>query len=263
MFVNIRGAKIFLKDHGTGPPTLFLHGNPDTADIWDSVTARLHQHYRCIVPDLPGFGRSRTPQEFDCSFGDLGKFVDELLESMNITQPINLVAHDFGGAFAMVWAAQHPEKVRRIVVMNTPCFVSDFRWHFWGRIWRIPIVGELSMIMNNWPLFYWSVRRGSRNLTKDHIRSTYSRITSEMKRMVLRLYRAANPESFRDWEPRMLQVTAHAPTLVLWGEDRYIPSWVAHRFGATEVKYFENCGHWVPAEAPNEVAAELLRFFIL
>ena len=263
MFVVVRGAKVFLKDYGTGTPILFLHGNPDTADIWDSVISRLHQRYRCLAPDLPGFGRSGIPQPFDCSFEELGQCVHELLESISIAEPINLVAHDFGGAFALALAVQYPKKVRRIVLMNTPFFVADFRWHVWGKIWRTPVIGEMSMAMNNWPLFYWSVRRGSQNLTTEHIRRTYSSITPQMKQMVLRLYRAANLKDIRVWEPRMLSVTAQVPTLVLWGKDPYIPSWVANRFGAREVKHFENCGHWVPEEAPEDVATELLKFFAI
>lgn len=67
--------------------------------------------------------------------------------------------------------------------------------------------------------------------------------TLPMKQMVLGLYRAANSEDFRVWVPRMLHVTTQVPTLVLWGKDPCIPSWVAHSFGVREVKLLDNCGH--------------------
>lgn len=260
MSLVIQGVDVHLKDQGTGTPTLLLHGNPDSSEIWNGVMARLH-NYRCLAPDLPGFGQSRAPHNFDCSFANLARFLDELVEVIGLRTPLNLVAHDFGGAFGMAWAADHPEKVRRIVVINHAFFVSDYDWHFWARIWRRPVIGELSMRTMNWPLFYRMVRAGSRKLSREQIRRTYERITPETKRMILRLYRAANPEDFWEWEPRMLRVTARVPTMVLWGVDPYIPRWVADRFAAKFVKAFPESGHWVPAEEPEGVANQLLGFF--
>ena len=79
--------------------------------------------------------------------------------------------------------------------------------------------------------------------------------------MVLALYRAADPAAFREWEPRMRQLTARVPVLVLWGEqDPYIPPWVADRFGADRVVRFPDSGHWTPAEVPDRVALEIQNF---
>ncbi len=261
MLMRAAGADIFVKDQGTGPPILFLHGNPDTSDIWDAVVSRTQQQYRCIAPDLPGFGRSAAPRDFDCTFENLGQFLDELVEGVGAALPLNLVTHDFGGAFGMVWAVHHPDKVRRVVVINHPFFIADYRWHIWARIYRTPILGELSLRAVNWPIFYRIVRYGSRRLTREAIRRMYSVLTPEWKHMVLRLYRAADPAAFREWEPRMLRLTAQVPVLVLWGRyDPYIPLWVADRFGAERVVHFPESGHWTPAEVPDQVATEIRDF---
>ena len=263
MSIAVQGVEVFVKDSGSGEPVLLLHGNPDSADLWDDVIARLQGRYRCLAIDLPAFGRSRAPRGFDCSFENLGRFVDGVVEEIGIAEPLILVAHDFGGAFAMAWAAMHPQRVRRIVAINHPFFVSDYRWHFWAKVWRTPVLGELSTLtIDRWPVFYWSLRMGSKKLTEQKIRHAHSYVTPELKRMILRLYRAANPDEFKKWEPRMLEVTAKVPTLVLWGQhDPYIPEWVAERFGAKKVRRFADSGHWVPAEVPTEVADELLEFF--
>ncbi len=82
-----------------------------------------------------------------------------------------------------------------------------------------------------------------------------------VKRMILRLYRAADPEAFRRWEPRMLEASARIPTLVLWGmHDPYIPPWVAERFGTRNIERFEASGHCLPAELPDPVAEALREF---
>lgn len=261
MTISVQGVQVHLRDEGEGAPTLLLHGVPETADIWDGVISHLRPHYRCLAPDLPGFGRSSAPCDFDTSFENLGRYVDGLVEAIDIGQPVNLVVHDYGGAFGVAWAAQHPEKVRRLVMMNHPFFVARYRWHRDAQIFRTPLLGEVFMRTLTWPAFYLSIRRIDPNLSRDDARRLYANLTPQTKRMILRLYRAADPEEFRKWEPRMLEATAHIPTLMLWGKDPAVPSWVAQSFGAREVKHLSQYGHWLPQEAPDVVAKELVEFF--
>jgi haloalkane dehalogenase len=80
--------------------------------------------------------------------------------------------------------------------------------------------------------------------------------------MVLRLYRATDPENFAGWEEKLLELTRRVPTLVLWGDqDPYIPMSYADRFGAQRITHFPDCGHWLPLEAAVEVSGLLSEFF--
>lgn len=261
MTVTVQNARVYVVDQGTGPPTLFVHGVPDSADVWSGVIARLKSRYRCLAPDLPGFGRSTTPDDFDCSLDSMARFVDGLVNALGIKEPLNLVVHDFGGPFGLAWAVKHPKKVRHLAIMNTP-FFSDYRWHFWANVWRTPVLGELSwQLMKRWVLTM-EMKRGSRKLTVQQIHDTYAMITPAMKRMTLRLYRKTDPENFKGWEDRLLQLTSRVPTCVLWGEhDPYIPKKFAPRFGTQAVHYFPESGHWVQAEEAEKVSAKLLEFF--
>jgi pimeloyl-ACP methyl ester carboxylesterase len=260
MALTVHNVHVHLWDQGTGIPTLFLHGNPDTADLWSGVIAELQTRFRCIAPDLPGFGRSTAPADFDCSLTHWAQFIDDLLAALRITEPINLVVHDLGGNIGLAWAATYPAKVRRLAISNT-WFFADYRWHFWARVWRTPVLGELSTRLNNWWLFRHELRRGSPRLTTDHLRRTYAHVTPSMLRMVLRSYRALDPAHMGAWEGRLLALTAQTPTCVLWGRrDPYIPDRFAERFGAQEVVYFPENGHWLPAEAPASVAHKLQLF---
>ncbi len=253
-------GKIHITQEGDGPPVLFVHGNPDTSDLWRPMISELQDSFRCIAPDLPGFGDSEIPDNFDSSLPAMASFVDQVVQQAGIDKPLSLVVHDFGGPFGLAWAVQNPVKVRHICVMNTN-FFSDFKWHFWAKIWRTPILGEISMATMIWPTFRNAMKQGSRLLTDEQIRHTFSRITPRTKRMVLQLYRATNPENFRGWEDRLLQLTAQVPTLVLWGDrDPYISRRFAERYGARKVLHFPDSGHWLPLEKPVESAAHLRTF---
>ncbi|RMH22410.1 MAG: alpha/beta fold hydrolase, partial [Acidobacteria bacterium] len=215
--IDAGSMPVYLLDEGAGPPVLFLHGNPDSAELWRGVIDRLAGRCRCLAPDLPGFGRTPAPADFDCSLPRLAAFVEELVQALDVEAPLDLVVHDFGGPYGLAWAVEHPDRVRRLVAINT-LFFADYRWHFWGRVWRTPVLGELSMLLMNRWLFARELRRGSPGLPRDHVRRAYALTSPAMKRMVLRLYRATDPRRFAGWEERLLELAAHRPTLVLWGE---------------------------------------------
>lgn len=248
-------------DIGDGSPCLLLHGNPDTCELWRDVVDGLQHRHRCLAPDLPGFGGSQVTGAFDCSLESMAQWVDEWVTGTGVELPVDLVVHDFGGPYGLSWAIRHPHKVRRIAILDSVYF-ADYRWHAWARIWRTPILGEISMwLMNRW-IFNWELRRGGPRLPRQRIQETYRRVTPEMKRMVLQLYRATDPENFAGWEEEMLALTAKVPTCVMWGsKDPYISSRFAARWGTDQVRIFSDCGHWLPLEAPGEVASELLEFF--
>jgi pimeloyl-ACP methyl ester carboxylesterase len=84
---------------------VFLHGNPDTCELWDGVIARMETRHRCLAPDLPAFGRSQEPEDFDCSLEGLAAWVDDVAGALRLSQPIDLVVHDLGGFFGLAWAA--------------------------------------------------------------------------------------------------------------------------------------------------------------
>jgi len=261
MTLNVGRTHIHLVDEGQGTPILLLHGNPDSSDVWSGIVPSMSPRYRCIAPDLPGFGRSIAPDDFDYSLEGMAAWVDALITTLGIEEPLHLVVHDIGGPFGLAWAVRHPDKVRSVVITNT-VFASDYRWHRFGRLWRTPVVGELVQALTSRGGFARELQRASRNLTLEQIHRTYDLITPSVKRMMLRWYRAMDPRKFLGWEDELRRLLANRPSLVLWADhDPYIAGRFADRFGAATVERFPDSGHWLPAEAPDEVARRLLRFY--
>jgi pimeloyl-ACP methyl ester carboxylesterase len=261
MNVTVHNASIYCDVQGSGEPTLLLHGNPDSSLVWRGVIHEIKSRMQCFAPDLPGFGHSQLPAGMNFTLEEMAQFVDDLISALKISGPLNLVLHDFGGIYGMAWAVKHPQRVRRMALMNTN-FFSDYKWHIWGKIWRTWPLGELSMATATWPVFYFNIHKASPQLSREYLRETYELFTPAVRKMVLRLYRATEPKNYEGWQDQLLQVTAKVPTCVLWGDrDPYISAAFAERFGAGKVWHYPANGHWLPAEAPKEVAARILEFF--
>lgn len=254
---TIEGVETHVSVRGEGPAMLFLHGNPTSGELWDDVIRRLPR-VRAVVPDLPGFGRSHPYGLFDCKLPTLVRWVDGVLRAaLGRDEPVHVVVHDIGGPYGLSWAVRNPERVASVTAIDTLYF-SRYEWHFWGKVWRIPGLGELSTRLMGRHLFRREMKRGSRRLDEEWIDRVWSRITPATKAMVLRFYRTTDPENFRGWEDELRGLLARVPSQALWGvHDPYLPPSWAETLGAQEVIYFEDCGHWLPAEDPAGVAARL------
>lgn len=244
---------IHLEWRGSGRDVLMLHGNPDSSALWTPLADRLGAGFRCLMPDLPGYGRSAVPDRFDASLTSMAGWVESVLEAAGADR-VDLVAHDFGAIFGMAWAIRNPDRVRSLVVGGFP-FFPDYRWHFWGRVWRTPLVGELSLAMMNRWLFRRELQRGGPGLTSDHIRRTYEGLTPSVKRMILKLYRRTDPANFADWQDDLVSLARAVPMMVIWGElDPFVPARFAWRLGTDNVHVLPGVGHWFQAESPDAVA---------
>jgi pimeloyl-ACP methyl ester carboxylesterase len=248
-------------DRGAGIPTLFLHGVPDSGEMWLPLIRRLESRYRCLAPDLPGLGRSTAPADFDLSHENKARFVDELLNALEIVEPVNLIVHDFGGHYGLAWAVTHPDRVRRLAIFSTS-FFPDYRWHPGAQMWRIPVLGELNLATMPRGMWRATLKSASPALPDEVINNGYelSIKNPAVRQMILRLYRTTDPKGFASWEQKLLALTKKAPTLVLWGDrDPFIAKAFADRFGG-QVRHFPDNSHWLPVEAPEAVAEALLEF---
>ncbi|MEH2480129.1 haloalkane dehalogenase [Nitrobacteraceae bacterium AZCC 2146] len=122
LFCEVLGKKMAYSELGSGLPVVFLHGNPASSYIWRNIMPHVAPQARCIAPDLIGMGDSEKLEGTDpdrYGFLQHRRFVDRLLEKLNVTKNIVLVGHDWGGALAMDWARRHPGAIRGIVYFET------------------------------------------------------------------------------------------------------------------------------------------------
>jgi len=105
-------------DVGEGPALVFLHGNPTSAHLYRHLIPALSDSYRCIAPDYLGFGRSAAPDACSYRPPTHATRIDGLLRQLALPD-LTLVLHDWGGPIGLSYALRHPDRVRRLVLLNT------------------------------------------------------------------------------------------------------------------------------------------------
>lgn len=122
-YLDWDGIRLARIDEGGGDPIVLFHGEPTWSLLWRKVIPPLLEAgHRCIAPDLPGFGRSDKPTDFDWySYDRHAEAMAFLLEELDVTGA-TFVVHDWGGPIGMRVAAEHPERCSRLVVMDTGVF---------------------------------------------------------------------------------------------------------------------------------------------
>ena len=119
------GLRLAHLDEGDGPPVVFFHGEPTWSFLWRKVIPPVRDAgFRCIAPDLPGFGRSDKPIDFSWySYDRHVAAIAPLLEELDL-RDATFVVHDWGGPIGLRLAVEHADRVARIVVLDTGLFTG-------------------------------------------------------------------------------------------------------------------------------------------
>lgn len=132
-WVDVPGARLPVRRFGIGPDLLLVHGFPLSGFTWRKVLPALSAHFTCHVPDLPGLGESQWSERTDFSFPGQGRTLAALVEALRL-QRVHVMAQDTGGTFARYLALAMPERVTRLVLINTempghrPPWIPLYQW---------------------------------------------------------------------------------------------------------------------------------------
>lgn len=125
------GLSMSYLDEGprAAPPVVMVHGNPSWSYYYRKLVLALRNSHRCIVPDHVGMGLSDKPGDaadasprYDYTLKSRIDDLDALLEHAGVREKVTLVVHDWGGMIGLGWALRHPERVARLVILNTGAF---------------------------------------------------------------------------------------------------------------------------------------------
>jgi haloalkane dehalogenase len=132
---RVLGSQMAYVEVGEGDPIVLLHGNPTSSYLWRNVLPHLQSRGRCIAPDLIGMGDSdKLPGSGPGSyrFVEHRRYLDGLLEALDVHERITLVVHDWGSALGFDWANRHREAVKGIAYMEA--IVRPQGWDHWDHL---------------------------------------------------------------------------------------------------------------------------------
>lgn len=120
-----QGLRLAHLDEGDGPPVLFMHGEPTWSFLWRHVIPPVRDAgFRCLAPDLPGFGRSDKPIDIDWyTYDRHTDAIAALLVALDL-RDATVVVHDWGGPIGLRLAAEHPDRIARMVILDTGLFTG-------------------------------------------------------------------------------------------------------------------------------------------
>ena len=251
-------------------PLVFLHGNPTWSFLWRDAIQLLAQERRCVALDHLGCGLSDKPQGWSYRLADHADNALRLIEALDLTG-VTLVLHDWGGAIGFALARRAPERIARLVVMNTAAF----------RFPRIP----LRIAVCRTPLFGKLAVRGLNAFARAATKMTTVRpLPAEVKRGFLLPYdsweaRIATHAFVEDIPMRpshpswgelvateeFLPQLTDRPMAILWGERDWCfsPAFRAEwqrRFPAARVHSFPQAGHYLLEDGGPPLFSKLQSF---
>lgn len=266
---RVAGQDLLVQQFGDGPPLLLIHGFLVSSAEWREVIPYLGKDFRCIVPDLPGFGESSKPPDtdFDYTLEGYAALMAELLTELDAA-PCLVAGHSMGGAIAMQLALDHPALVTKLAVM-------DAAWH------------PFSMPLKARPLFMGKVgefvfkKLYGRALFRDYFENDVYNGKEVDPAQVDAYYDAFNRPDARAAAYVVMQNIVHPnnltklagrvrginqPMLVVWGEDDHlIPVSLADKLVRevphAQLKLLKNCGHAGNEEQPEATAAVFREHF--
>ncbi|MFN0096471.1 MAG: alpha/beta hydrolase [Dehalococcoidia bacterium] len=278
--IPTEGNQIFVRTAGSGPPVLLIHGYPQTGAMWHKVAPVLAERFSVVVPDLRGYGRSGKPQ----GGGDYAAYskrtmASELVAVMRTLghERFTVAGHDRGGRVAYRMAFDHPDVVTRVATLDiVPTAVQwkrldrlgglgGYHWYFLAQPEPLP-----EKLIAADPLYYLHsclARWAGRGFEFDaEAMAEYDRSFSDPATVhgSCEDYRAgARIDVEIDEADAAAGRKIQQPMLALWGGARGqrddLPVW---REWARDVRGRAlDCGHFLPEEAPEATAAELLAFF--
>jgi pimeloyl-ACP methyl ester carboxylesterase len=235
-------------------PALLIHGNPDSAHLWDRVCEHLGPYGdEVVAADLPGFAQP-PPDGFGCTKEEYVDWIVARCEEMG--GAVDLVGHDWGSLMVQRVASIRPD-VLATVTCGGATVDPTYEWHPLAQVWQTPDEGERYMAEELTPQFGIDHLVENGVPKEDAERNIW--LTDYGKATILALYRSAI-DIGAEWSPDLERQTV--PAMVIWGrDDPYVPVAFGERLAERMHGEFVglDCGHWWPFEKPRETAEALLR----
>ncbi|GFE58718.1 alpha/beta fold hydrolase [Geobacter sp. AOG1] len=268
--LDLDGLRYHYLDEGSGEPVVMVHGNPSWSFYYRNLVLALRDRYRCVVPDHIGCGLSDKPGDdrYDYTLPRRVDDLERLLDHLNIKENVTLVLHDWGGMIGMAWAVRHPERIKRLVILNTAAFhlPAEKPFPLALKICRDTWVGALLVRGFNAFSLAASFVGCKRNPMPAELRRAYRLPYDSWQNRIATLRFVQDiPLTPGDRNYELVNTVAagidqfrNLPISLFWGErdfvfDRHFLAEWQRRFPGADVHSFADCGHYILEDAGEEI----------
>lgn len=276
-YIERNGQQYHYVNEGQGSPVVMIHGNPSWSFYYRNLVTSLSTNHQCIVPDHIGCGFSDKPGDDDYDYTLVNRIDDleALLEHLDINDNITLVVHDWGGMIGMGYAARYPERIKRLVILNTGAFHLPKTKKLPAALWlgRNSWIGTVLVRGFNAFSGIASVIGVKRKPMDKDIRQAYVAPFNSWKNRISTLRFIQDiPLKPGDRNYQLVSDIANdlekfktLPMLICWGlqdfvfDKHFLNEWQA-RFPGAKVHAFDDCGHYILEDASEEVVPLISEF---
>ena len=261
-FVKVGDVNTHYIRKGKGKPLILIHGIFSSAFVWHKNIDELSRYFDVIAVDLKGYGYSDKPADGRYSREDIRQFMINFMDAINVEKAI-VGGHSWGGGIAMDLALACPQRVEKLVLIDSIGF--PLKHNFFSWLLKLPGVGKFLLAVCDKEIVGWILRKGvffEPSLVTDEeiegwIRPYYVK-GSVQAALELRNFDFVIGEQLKD---------ISCPAMIIWGkEDKCLPVEMAERFKqdikGSALNIIPDCGHNPQEEKPKEVN-ELIRKFVL
>ncbi len=276
-YYNVNGHKLHALDEGRGDTVVMLHGNPTWSFYYRDLVLGLRNRHRVIAPDYIGCGLSDKPDEKSYEY-TLRRRVDDLaalIEQAGVRGPITLLMHDWGGKIGMAYATRHPDRIGRLVLLNSAAFHLPKTKKLPRTLWLCRNTPLGDFFIRDTGLFTsvlarWAVCRPMEQRVREAYLLPYRapQDRTGLLRFVQDIPLQPGDTSYDLVSEVQSKLPAFrkTPALILWGDrdfvfdHHFLREWQKFLPGA-EVHHFPNAGHYVLEDAGGEILPLIDDFF--
>ena len=264
--LSVAGESIFVRQSGTGPDIVLLHGLGDSSLGWQHVEGPLVEAgYRVTVWDALGAGRSAKPSDGDYSLAAHLRRLEGVLDALGV-EKATVVGHSLGGSLTLVFAYAHPDRTAALCLIDAAAYregALDGRW-----FWDVPLVAEIVLgVLSTEMLVDYGLEQNFADPARipEELRKLYIREARRDAVVDALIYqeRQLIPDDPEAWEAGHRTIVA--PTLILWGaKDALVPVAQGHRLtqeiAGSKLIVFPDLAHSPQLEDPKAVLSHVLPF---
>jgi cis-3-alkyl-4-acyloxetan-2-one decarboxylase len=275
--LDLGGLSYHYLDEGAGEAVVMVHGNPSWSFYYRNLVLALRDQYRCIVPDHIGCGFSDKPGDdrYDYTLKQRVDDLERLIDNLQLEGKITLVLHDWGGMIGMAYAARHPERIGRLVLLNTAGFhlPKEKKFPLGLKICRDTLLGTLLVRGFNAFSVGASIVGCKKHPMSQELMAAYrSPYNSWQNRIATLRFVQDIPLVPADRNYALVSKVADSlhqfselPVSIFWGEldfvfdTTFLKEW-QKRFPKAEVHSYPDAGHYILEDMKEEVVPLIAEF---